>query len=52
MKTNFFAKNNGINNSESIELNSEEMKSVEGGTSFLVIKNADGTYKFVIIARS
>jgi hypothetical protein len=52
MKTTFFTKNNGIMNSESIELNSEEMKSVEGGGTIQIIKCADGTYKLLIIARS
>jgi|GEM_PF-2734034 bacteriocin-type signal sequence len=48
MKTNYFKKSKENINSTLIEMNKEELKSVQGGVTAYVYVNPDGTYRVVI----
>jgi len=49
MKTKLFKKSNENENKSVIEMSKEEQKSIQGGLQYIRVRNADGSYDFVIL---
>ena len=47
MKTNYFTKSNENLKSTIVELNKNEMESIQGGAYYIMVRNADGTVDYI-----